>query len=89
MKLNTCFLTILLLGGISQSIHATDVKKIAKVVWHGVELYAGIVIGTHCQLKLQWNNCINAVAAGSLAYHGFTGLDKELKLLKTVQEFIG
>lgn len=81
-------LAVGMMGTISQSCRASDeVKTIAKIVWHGAEIYVGIMLFKKMRLKLDFENCTNAVGAASLTYHGCKGLDKTLKLRKKLQEF--
>ncbi len=62
--------------------------KMAKVIVHGIEVYAGLKMGGKVHWRLAQEECVNMVATASLLFHGFYGLNKQLKILKRLENFL-
>lgn len=69
------------------------VKKTAKIVCHIAEIFAGFYIGKNdfhwtCCDRISTRRFVFGVATVSLLVHGCLGLDKELKIVKKVKNFL-
>lgn len=85
----TFLLVMTMVCGIStQRLTANEINfsKIAKIVWNGAEIYAGLTIGSTTYMRR--SDCHKIIATTSLLFHGLYGLNKELKIFKRLKDFL-